>query len=278
MIVFLDKFGFEKLKYRFNKKNLIIFLLLSISLILSISCSKKEILIASTTSLHDLGLVDKVIPLFEKKYNFKLTVIPVGSGQALSMGRLGKVDAIFSHLPQEEENFIKEGFGTLRIPFAFNYFILVGPPINPAGIEKGISMKEAFKKIYDMGSLFISRGDHSGTHIKELEIWKSLGLNPEGKRWYLVAGVGMGQALVTASEKSAYTLSDIATFNKIKKRLNLKLITEDKNLRNTYSLIIVKGIDPEKVSILREFVLSQDFKKLILKAGRVDEEETLWPY
>lgn len=269
----------QKLKYKFSERELIVFLTLLISLILSISCSsKKEILIASTTSLYDLGLVDRVTLLFEKKYNFKLKVIPVGSGQALSMGRLGKVDAIFSHLPEEEENFIKEGFGTLRIPFAFNYFILVGPPQNPAKIEKGSSMEEAFKKIYERGSLFISRGDHSGTHIEELEIWKSIGLSPEGKRWYLEAGVGMGQALVTASEKSAYTLSDITTFIYMKRRLKLMKITEDRNIKNIYSLLIVKGIEQNKASILKEFVLSEDFKKIILDLGRVEGEQTLFPY
>ncbi len=262
-----------------NCRKSIIFLFLPILLIFSVSCSsKKEILIASTTSLYDFGLIDRAIPSFEKRYNYKLTVIPAGSGQALSMGRLGKVDAIFSHLPQEEENFIKKGFGTLRIPFAFNYFILVGPLENPAGIEKEITMKQAFKRIYENGSLFISRGDHSGTHMKELEIWKSIGLNPEGKRWHLEVGVGMGQALITASEKSAYTLSDITSFFKMKKRLKLKIIAEESNLKNIYSLIIVKGTDPEKASILREFALSEDFKKIILQSGRVDGNETLFPY
>ncbi len=258
----------------------IIFSILFASILcLFISCSSsKEIIIASTTSLYDFGFIDKAIKLFEKENDFKLNVIPTGSGQALAMARLGKVDAIISHIPEEEENFIKEGFGISRIPFAFNHFILVGPPENPAGIESRISMREAFKKIYENGSIFVSRGDNSGTHFREMEIWKSVGLNPKGEKWYLELGIGMGQALITASEKSAYTLSDITTFLRMKKRLNLKIILEDRNLKNIYSLIIVKGTDPEKASILEKFFLSEELKKIILQSGRVDGIETLFPY
>lgn len=225
-----------------------------------------------------MGLIDRAVPIFEKKYNYKLTVISAGSGQALAMGRLGKVDAIFSHLPEEEEKFIKDGYGISRIPFAFNHFILVGPLENPAGIENGISLEGAFKRIYEKSSIFISRGDYSGTHKKELEIWKNIGLNPAGKKWYLEAGVGMGQTLVTSSEKSAYTLSDITTFQKMRKNLKLKIITEDHNHRNIYSLIIVNGTDPRKASVLKEFILSEDFKNIILQSGRVEGKETLHPY
>lgn len=249
-----------------------------LTLLPSCSPSSREILIASATSLYDFGLIDRIIPLFQKKYNFKLTITPVGSGQALKMARQGKVDAIFSHIPQEEEKFLKENFGVLRIPFAFNYFVLVGPPENPAEIEYGISMKSAFKKIYQSRVLFLSRGDFSGTHFKELETWKKAGLNPEGKKWYLELGVGMGQALITASEKSAYTISDMTTFLKMKNRLNLKIITEDRELKNVYSLIIVKGTDQKKKSALEKFVLSEDFKRIILECGLVDGDKTFFPY
>jgi len=259
---------------------ILVFLLFPILLNLLSSCSpsSKEILIASTTSLIDFGLVDRIIPLFEKNYNFKLTVISVGSGQALEMARRGKVDAIFSHIPQEEDRLLKEGFGISRIPFAFNYFILVGPPENPAKIEKGESLKSAFKKIYNSKALFISRGDNSGTHFKELEIWKLAGIRPGKEKWYLELGVGMGQALITASEKSAYTISDMTTFLKMKNNLNLKIITEDREHKNIYSLIILRGTEGEKVSTLEKFILSEDFKKIISECGIVDGEKTLFPY
>lgn len=264
----------------FKKLDFSVVILFHILLSLSFSCSSssREILIASTTSLYDFGLIDRIVPLFQKKYNFKLTIIPVGSGQALKMARQGKVDAIFSHIPKEEEKFLREGFGTLRIPFAFNYFVLVGPPENPAKIEYGTSIKSAFKKIYHSKVLFLSRGDFSGTHFKELEIWKNVGLNTEGKEWYLELGVGMGQALITASEKSAYTISDITTFLKMKNRLNLRVITEDRELRNIYSLIIVKGTEQKKASVMKEFVLSEDFKKIVSECGLVDGKETLFSY
>ncbi len=249
-----------------------------LNLLFSCSPSSKEILIASTTSLYDFGLIDRIIPLFEKNYNFKLTVISVGSGQALEMAKRGKVDAIFSHMPKEEDKLLKEGLGISRIPFAFNYFILVGPPENPAKIEKGEYLKSAFRKIYKSKALFISRGDNSGTHFKELEIWKLAGINPRKEKWYLELGVGMGQALITASEKSAYTISDMTTFLKMKNRLNLKIITEDREQKNIYSLIILKGIERDRASTLEKFILSENFQKIVLECGIVDGEKTLFPY
>ncbi len=252
-----------------------------IFIIFSLSCSlspKKEIIVASTTSLYDFGLVDEFIKFFKKRYGINLTVIPVGSGQALTLGRLKKVDAIISHLPEEEEKFMKEGFGIFRLPFAYNYFILVGPRDDPARAGNETTMMGAFKKIYEKKALFVSRGDYSGTHFQELGIWKSADLIPKGQKWYMELGIGMGQALIASSEKSAYTLTDKTTYLKIKDKLKLKIILDSNELKNIYSLIIIRGVESEKIHLLKDFFLSDELKRIIEIKGRIKDERTIFPF
>lgn len=216
--------------------------------------------VATTTSLYDTGLWEYLEPMFEEEYNVELDVICAGTGMALKYGRKGDVDIIIVHSKAHEEQFVAEGYGVQRVPFAYNYFLIVGPEANPAGI-KGLSPEEAFKKLMEEGTKnpkqvkFVSRGDESGTHAKEKEIWKAAGFDYETVQesgWaksrdggYLDAGAGMGQVLMMASKKQAYTLTDTGTYLAYKGKLELvPIIDKGDILLNVYSAI---AINPEKI-------------------------------
>ncbi len=238
--------------------------------------------VATTTSLYDTGLWGYLEPMFEKKYNVELDVLYAGSGKALELGRRGDVDVITVHAKAHEEKFVAEGYGVKRIPFAYNYFLIVGPENDPAGI-KGISPEDAFKKLVEKGKAspadvkFVSRGDGSGTHTMEEAIWQSVGYTYDQVRqagsWYIEAGGGMGPTLVMASEKSAYTLTDIGTFVTFKGKLSLvPLVEKGDILLNVYSVIAVnpekiKGVNNDMANRLIEFLTSQEIQDLIGKYG-----------
>lgn len=232
---------------------------------------------ATTTSLYDTGLWGYLEPMFEEKYSVELDVIYAGTGKALEYGRRGDVDIITVHAKTREEQFVAEGYGVQRVPFAYNYFLVVGPATDPAGI-KGLSPEEAFKKLMDTGNgSFVSRGDDSGTHSKEKNIWKEAGVDYEVVRnastWYIEAGSGMGPTLMMASEKQAYTLTDIGTYLAYKGKLELVPIIEKGDiLLNVYSAI---AVNPEKVpgvkidvaNNLISFLTSPGVQKLIGSYG-----------
>jgi tungstate transport system substrate-binding protein len=199
--------------------------------------------IATTTSLYDTGLWENLELAFEKKYGVELDVLYAGTGIALEYGKRGDVDAITVHSKTREKKFVTEGYGIKRVPFAYNYFIILGPAEDPAGI-KGKTPEEAVKILFESGKeSFISRGDDSGTHGREKSIWKAAGYeNYEVIRsagaWYIEAGRGMGPTLLMASEKQAYTLSDIGTFLSYKGKIELVPIVEKgSSLLNVYSVI-----------------------------------------
>lgn len=229
-----------------------IFILLSL-LLGSIGCAQSttapRLRLATTTSLYDTGLWDYLEPLFEEKYDVELDILYAGTGKALEFGKRGDVDIIAVHSRALEEQFIADGYGTRRFPFASNYFLIVGPPADPAGI-KSLSPEEAFGKLMEIRvANFVSRGDDSGTHSKEKAIWKSAGYDYEAVRkagpWYIETGAGMGITLNMASEKQAYTLTDIGTFLAYKGKLELvPIIDKGDILLNVYSAI---AINPEKV-------------------------------
>lgn len=205
---------------------------------------QNSIIVSTTTSLYDTGLLDAMENDYLAAFNIKLNIIAAGTGQALQAAERGDADVVLVHAPSTEYTFLLEGVVGARKIIAYNYFIVVGPADDPAGI-KGLSAKDAFKKIATTGSLFISRADNSGTNTKELSIWKSDNINPSGKPWYLESGAGMGQTLTIASEKEAYTISDTGTYLKFEtdKLINLVvLVDKTTDLLNVYS---VMAVNPE---------------------------------
>ncbi len=196
-------------------RNIILTHLLVIALVLT-GCAKatpKVLRLATTTSTYDSGLLDYLLPEFEKQFNAQVDVIAVGTGQAVTLGENGDADVILVHNLTLETAFIEEGYGVQRFPVMFNDFILLGPEDDPAGISGASSAANALKRIAATGSEFASRGDDSGTHAREKALWKEAGIEPsEVDAWYLSLGQGMGETLIIAEERGAYTLSDRGTF------------------------------------------------------------------
>ena len=207
---------------------------------------QQRLRVATTTSLYDTGLWGYLEPMFEEQYNVELDITSAGTGKALEFGKRGDIDVITVHSRTREEQFIAEGYGIARVPFAYNYFLIVGPEADPADI-KGMSPEEAFQRLSDTGSgSFVSRGDDSGTHGKEKTIWAAVGYDYEVIReaeWYIETGTGMGPVLMMTSEKQAYTLTDMGTFLAYKGKIDLVPIVDSGDiLLNVYSAI---AINPE---------------------------------
>ncbi len=232
---------------------------------------------ATTTSLYDTGLWGYLEPMFEEQYNVELDVIYAGTGMALEYGKRGDVDLITVHDRASEEQFVAEGYGVERVPFAYNYFLIVGPESDPAGI-KGITPEDAFKKLAETGAgTFISRGDDSGTHSKEKAIWRSAGYDYEAIRqvgaWYIETGRGMGPTLLMTGEKQAYTLTDMGTFLAYKSKLDLvPIVDKGTILLNVYSAIAVNPERNPKTNInmannLIAFLTSPEIQRLIGNYG-----------
>lgn len=202
----------------------------------------QTITIATTTSVQDSGLLKYVLPALKKDTNIDVKVIAQGTGQALKTAENGDADLVLVHAKKSEQEFISKGFGVKRIEFMYNYFNIVGPKDDPAMLSKlkdKNSAAEMFRKIASSKVGFLSRGDDSGTHKKEISIWESLSVKPEGN-WYVKAGTGMGAVLKMASEKKLYTLTDRATYLSLKDKIELICYIEKANdLKNTYSLIAV---------------------------------------
>ena len=208
---------------------------------------------AVTTSTENSGLLEYIIPDFENRYGIDVHVIAVGTGRAVKLGENGDVDLILIHDRISEDNFVREGFGVNRKEVIYNDFVIAGPIEDPVGIKDAGDVIGAFKKIY-CAENFISRGDESGTHKKEMSLWKEAGLTPQGK-WYLETGQGMGAALMIAHEKMGYLLSDRATYLSYKDKINLVILFEgDKRLFNPYSIIAVSPLRYPQVKY-REAVL-----------------------
>jgi tungstate transport system substrate-binding protein len=190
-----------------------------------------------------------LIPIFEKESGYFVKTIAVGSGQAMAMGKKGEADVLLVHSPDAEKKFIEEGSGINRRLIMHNDFVIVGPAGDPAKIRNSKSSAEAFKKIAEIGALFLSRGDNSGTHSKEKALWKSAAVSAEGQKWYQQTGLGMGQTLNVAAEKKGYTLTDRATYLALKKTLGLEILMEgDPLLLNIYHVIEVNPARFPKVN------------------------------
>jgi tungstate transport system substrate-binding protein len=221
-------------------------ILFFLALVLSACASKPaqaELLLVSTTSTQDSGLLDVLLPAFEQQSGYHVKLVAVGSGQALQMGEQGNADVILLHSPAAEETFMANGFGIDRRLVMHNDFLMVGPAADPAAI-RGKTPVEALQAIYTAGAAFVSRGDDSGTNIKELALWKSAGLDPAGQPWYIETGQGQGATLTIASEKDGYALTDRATYLANKPNLQLEILVEgEPALLNIYHVITV---NPEK--------------------------------
>ena len=203
---------------------------------------KTKLAIASTTSIQNSGLFDILIPAYEKstKYNVKVEVSAVGTGRAIRIAKKGEADLLFVHDPFREEKFVSEGYGVNRRAVMHNDFVIVGPAKDPAKIKGAKTAVEAFQEIAETGSPFVSRGDDSATNIKELDLWDDTGINPKGKGWYFEAGAKMGDTLLMANQKRAYTLSDMGTFLNYEQKIDLKILFQDDPiLKNQYSAIAV---------------------------------------
>jgi tungstate transport system substrate-binding protein len=206
----------------------------------------KSIVVSSTTSTQDSGLFGHILPLFKAKTGIDVKVVAQGTGQALDTGRRGDADVVFVHAKPLEEKFVADAAGVKRYPIMYNDFILVGPKSDPAGIKGMTDIAEALKAIKAKGAPFISRGDRSGTHVAELELWKAAGIDigKDKGPWYKEIGQGMGAALNTASAANAYVLTDRGTWLSFKNRGDLDiLLAGDKRLFNQYGVILV---NPEK--------------------------------
>jgi len=203
--------------------------------------NSKTVILATTTSTQDSGLLDLLVPQFEKESGFQVKTIAVGSGQSMKMGEKGEADVLLVHSPEAEKKFMADGFGVTRRLVMHNDFVIVGPAADPAKV-KGATATDAMKRIAQAGALFMSRGDNSGTHAKEKGLWKVASVSVDGQKWYQQTGLGMGQTLNIAAEKKGYTLTDRATYLALKKNLGLVILTEgDSKLLNIYHVIELNG-------------------------------------
>lgn len=262
-------FGKEK---KMKKFKIVIWFLIVLALFQASLAFSKNLILATTTSTVDSGLLDVLIPMFEKQSGYVVKTIAVGSGMAMEMGKRGEADVLLVHSPSDEEKLVAEGAGINRKAVMHNDFVLIGPALDPAGARLAKDAQDAFGKIAGTSSLFISRGDKSGTHKKELSIWpKNVLLS---NTWYVESGQGMGAILMIANQKKAYLLSDRATYLSYKDKIKLVILFEgDKLLLNPYHVI---EVNPEKfpkvnsagAKAFSDFLVSSDTQKIIADFGR----------
>ena len=234
---------------------------------------QKNIILSTTTSTQDSGLLDVLIPIFEKKTGYFVKTIAVGSGQAMAMGQKGEADVLLVHSPAAEKKFVAEGYGVNRRLVMHNDYIVVGPAEDPAKVKGIKATTGVFKKIASENGLFMSRGDNSGTHAKEMSIWKEAGIKLEGQKWYQQTGLGMGQTLNVTSEKKGYTLADRGTYLALKKNLHLEILAEgDAILLNIYHVIEVNPAKWPKVNAaggkaFADFVVAKETQDIVKTFG-----------
>ena len=233
-----------------------------------------KIILATTTSTQDSGLLDVILPDFTYKTGYEVDVIAVGSGEAMTMGENGEADVLLVHSPAAEKEFVASGHSPARYDVMYNDFIILGPNDDPAGIKTAApdNAQAAFQKIFDDQVTFISRADESGTHKKELSIWTKLELTPSGD-WYIESGKGMGDVITMTNEMLGYTLADRATWLNMSEGTDLDIVTEgDKDLFNQYGVMVVDPskndqINAEGALAFQEWILSEETQALISEYG-----------
>ena len=264
--------------------------------------AKRRLIISTTTSLYDTGLLDEIEKNYEATHNVDINIIPVGTGIAIQHAQNGDADVVLVHAPSVEKTFLEQGWGLNRKIIAYNYFTIVGPEADPAEIA-GKTATEAFKNIVAYGEslsdqsgqtkIWVSRGDNSGTHSKEQSLWKAAGYNYteiSAESWYASVGSGMGDTLNVASQKSAYTLSDIGTFLKFEKTgaiSSVALLTEEKSLLNVYSVMAVNQTVPANQTLhdqinyadamdFIKYLTSAETQQFITDFGKADYGQSLF--
>ena len=241
----------------------------------------KEVILATTTSTYDTGLLDVLIPDFQAKTGYVVKPIAVGTGQALAMGERGEADVLLVHAPASERALVAKGAVLDRTLVMHNYYAIVGPPDDPAGIKRGRDAVLALKSIAEAESLFVSRADESGTHKMELSLWAKAGIEPSGS-WYQETGQGMGATLNVASEKGGYTLTDRGTFLSLKKNLALETLVEgDPLLLNVYSVMVVNTerfsrVNADGGRAFAQYLVSQETQDIIREFGVSEYGEPLF--
>ncbi len=246
-------------------------LVLSISLAPGAQAQTRFITVASTTSTEQSGLFRHILPVFEKKTGIQVRVVALGTGQALDMARRGDADVVFVHAKAAEEKFVAEGHGVRRLPVMYNDFVLIGPKSDPARTAVGKNIMEALRKVKETTAAFVSRGDRSGTHMAELELWRQAGIDIAAEKgpWYRDTGQGMGPALNTAASMNGYILADRGTWISFKNRGDLAILVEgDQRLFNQYGVILVnpekhKHVKKEMGQAFIDWVVSPDGQKAI---------------
>jgi len=231
------------------------------------------LILATTTSTYDSGILDALIPVFEEQYGFTVNPIAVGTGAALEMGRRGDADVLLTHAPAAEWPLVEEGYVINYRMIMYNDFVIVGPEDDPAGVGGMDRAIESFTRIAESESLFVSRGDNSGTHMMELSIWEDTGVEPGGD-WYIETGSGMGQALNVASERDGYTLTDRGTFLALRHNLHLEILVEgDPVFLNIYHVSQVNpekhnhSINTEGAAAFVEFMRAEETQRIISEFG-----------
>jgi tungstate transport system substrate-binding protein len=230
------------------------------------------VILSTTTSTQDSGLLDVLVPLFEQKTGYTVKTIAVGTGQALALAARGEADVVLAHAPALEKKYVADGKMLDRRLVMYNDFVIIGPADDPAKIKGVTKAADALKAIAATGSRFVSRGDNSGTHLLEKTLWKLAGAEPQGA-WYIEAGQGMGATLGIADDRKAYTLTDRGTFLAFQKRVRLPILVEgDKPLLNIYSVMLVNPSNGPKVNTaggtaFADFMLSAETQKRIKTFG-----------
>ncbi len=250
----------------------------------SVNAQQRFITVASTTSTEQSGLFKHLLPVFEEKTGIQVRVVALGTGQALDMGRRGDADVVFVHAQPLEEKFVAEGYGVRRFAVMYNDFVLVGPKSDPAKVAGTKDIVSALRKIKAAEAPFVSRGDRSGTHFAELQLWKAAGVDiaKEKGPWYRDTGSGMGPTLNTASAMNGYALSDRGTWLSFKNRGDLVIAVEgDKRLFNQYGVILVnpakhRHVKKEMGQAFIDWLVSPEGQKAI--AGyKIDGEQLFFP-
>lgn len=244
----------------------------------------KSIVVSSTTSTQDSGLFGYILPLFKAKTGIEVKVVAQGTGQALDTGRRGDADVVFVHAKSAEEKFLAEGEGVKRFPVMYNDFVLIGPKSDPAGIKGMKDVGAALKAIMTKGAPFISRGDRSGTHIAEINLWKASGIDIEKEKgpWYKSIGQGMGAALNTAGASNAYVLSDRGTWISFKNKGDLVIAVEgDKRLFNQYGVMLVNptkhpNVKKDLGQAFIDWLISPEGQKTIA-SYKINGEQLFYP-
>jgi ABC-type tungstate transport system, permease component len=235
--------------------------------------SNPDLILATTTSTQDSGLLDVLIPMFEQKTGYKVKTVAKGTGAALALGQKGEADVMLTHAPSSEQPLVDDKTAVNYQLIMHNDFIIVGPANDPAGVKKAATLKDVFQAISDTRSIFISRGDKSGTDTKEKDLWKKAEITPNGS-WYQESGVGMGQTLNIASQKAGYTLTDRATYLANKKNLQLEILREgNSTLLNIYHVMQVNSekfpkVNKDGAKAFVDFMTSTDTQKTIGEFGK----------